>query len=179
MCFLSACTWTPHEIQINPQTNVAESNIGQGKAVYFRFLDERDDTTVGHRGVATVGAKVTSANLAQTVENALREGLRKKQFQFTSAESDADAALTYRLRSFKFDIEAGFFTAGRNAAAALAVDARRRDRSYNNVYRYNSETRIMFAPGGGEIDQQMNEALTQILTKALNDPDLDRFLTER
>ncbi len=83
----------------------------------------------------------------------------------------------YRLRSFKFEIEQGFFTGGRNAAAALAVDASRNGQSYNNVYRSNSEQRILFVPGESEINQQMNAAMNQILAQAAADANLDRFLT--
>lgn len=173
---LSACTFTPHDLQVKPTVQPIASSVGQGTRVFFRFVDDRDDVTIGHRGVGSVGAKISSADLPQSVEAQLREELQKKQFDLVSSEAGSEASVTYRLRSFKFDIEQGFFSGGRNAAAALAVDAQRGSRTYANVYRYNSEERIMFVPGGDEIDNQMNAALNQILTKADTDEALDRLL---
>lgn len=107
----------------------------------------------------------------------LREILQKKQYQVVDAGGTGNADVTYRLRSFKFEIEQGFFTGGQNAAAALSVDARRDGKSYTKVYRYNSEERIMVVPGGDQIDAQMNEVLTQIVTKAAADQNFDQFVT--
>lgn len=173
---LSACAFTPHDVQVKPTAQAVASSVGQGTRVFFRFIDDRDDVTIGHRGVGSVGAKISSGDLPQSVEAQLRDELLKKQFQIVGSEVGSDASVTYRLRSFKFGIEQGFFSGGRNAAAALAVDAQRGSRTYANVYRYNSEERIMFVPGGDEIDNQMNAALNQILTKADTDEALDRLL---
>jgi uncharacterized lipoprotein YajG len=176
---LSSCAWTPAELELKPKMDAAPSDIGKGTTVAYNFVDERDDVTVGHRSIATVGAKITSQQLPAVVDARLREALAARQFTLVAAQQPADANLVYRLRAFKFDIEAGFWTGGRNASAALAVEARRQDKAYNNVYRYNSEERIMFVPGESEINQQMNAALSQILTKAAGDSDLDRFLIGR
>jgi uncharacterized lipoprotein YajG len=176
---VGACTWTPHELAVKPTAEPTASDVGQGTRVFFRFVDERDDVTIGHRGVATVGAKISSSDLPGIIEAQLRQSLMKKQFQLTASEPAGAAEVTYRLRSFKFDIESGFFSGGRNASAALAVDARRGDQSYTTVYRYNSEERILFVPAGSEIDNQMNVALNQILAKADTDENLTRLLAGR
>jgi uncharacterized lipoprotein YajG len=176
---VNGCAFTPHQLQLAPKINVAESEVGQGTKINFRFLDERDDTTIGHRSVATVGAKISAEQLPGFVEQQLRDGLAKKHYQFVDTESAANASVVYRLRALKFEIESGFFTGGRNASAALAVDVRRGQQSYTTVYRYNSEERILFLPGGDEIDNQMNEALGQILNKALADAAFDQFIAMR
>lgn len=83
---LSACAWTPHELQVKPTAEPTASDIGQGTRVFFRFVDERDDVTIGHRGVATVGAKISSSDLPGILEAQLRQSLAKKQFQLTDSE---------------------------------------------------------------------------------------------
>ncbi len=176
---LTACTFTPHELQVKPTVDPSASDIGTGTRVFFRFVDERDDVVIGHRGVATVGAKISSSDLPAIIEAQLRQFLTKKQFALTDAEPAGAASVTYRLRSFKFDIESGFFTGGQNASAALAVDAKRGDRTYTTVYRYNSEERILFVPAGVQIDNQMNAALNQILAKADTDENLTHLLAGR
>ncbi|HKU96036.1 MAG TPA: YajG family lipoprotein [Vineibacter sp.] len=175
----AACAFTPHDTDIQPTVQPSDSTIGAGTPVFFRFVDERDDVVVGHRGVGTMGAKVSATNLPTIVEAQLRDALQRKAFVLVASEQANTPTVVYRLRSFKFDIESGFFTAGRNASVALAVDAKRGDRTYNNVYRYNSEERIVFIPGGTEINGQMNAALSQVLQKAIDDQGLDRFLVTR
>ncbi len=176
LALLAGCTFTPAELTLKPNVQMSSSDIGRGTPVSFKFVDERDDVTVGHRGVGTMGAKVTAQELPSIVEENLRKDLTNKQFTLVRSGEHADAEVIFRLRSFKFDIENGFFTGGRNSAAALAVDARRGDKTYENIYRYNDEKRIVFVPGESEIDQQMNAALNEILTKADADQELVRFL---
>lgn len=172
----AACAFTPHDTELRPTVQSSDSTVGQGRPVFFRFVDERDDVVVGHRSVGSFGAKVSATNLPTIVESQLRQSLEKKAFVLIGAEQPGTPTVVYRLRSFKFEVESGFFTGGRNATATLAVDARRGERSYNNVYRYNSEQRIVFVPGGSEINDQMNAALTQVLQQAAEDKELDRFL---
>jgi uncharacterized lipoprotein YajG len=174
---LSACAWTPHDVQLRPTVEGTASNVGNGTRVFFRFIDDRDDVMVGHRSVATVGAKISAKDLPDIFKARLQDQLQKKQFQLVDAEGSADARVTYRLRSFKFEIEQGFWTGGANAAAALSVDGDRKGRSYAKVYRSNSEERIMAIPGGDAIDNQMNTAMNQLLQQADADEDLTRTLT--
>jgi uncharacterized lipoprotein YajG len=176
LTLLSACAFTPHDLHLQPAAPSA-STVGQNTAVFFRFVDERDDVTVGHRGVGGNGAKISAESLSKLVETQLRQSLQQKKYRLVDSEPGATASVVYRLRSFKFDIERGFFSGGRNSTAALAVDARRSDKTYANVYRYNNEERIMVVPGGDEIDGQMNAALNQILVQAYTDDSLDRLLT--
>jgi uncharacterized lipoprotein YajG len=174
---MSACAWTPKELELTAQPRVKESTVGSGTVLFFRFIDDRDDLTVGHRSVATVGAKITAEQLPQYVEARLRDGLLKKGYLLTDNESVAQSSVVYRLRAFKFYLEAGFFTAGENKSAAMSADARRADKTYSNVYRFSDEDRDIFVPGGQELDDEMNEALASVLTAALNDEKLDKFLT--
>lgn len=179
LIFLSACAWTPHDITLAPQTLPAQSEAGKGTSVYFRFVDERDDTTVGHRSTGPIGAKISAANLTETVENSLRSALIKKQYQIIDNEAQADAVIIFRLRAFKFYIGEDFWTGKKNVSAVISVDAHRGAKSYSNVYRYNSSDRTIFVPGGKDIDAQMNDALEQILDAELVDKNLDAALTGR
>ena len=179
LALLSACAFTPAELELRPTVDAQASDIGRGSTVAFKFVDERDDVTIGHRSVATVGAKISSQQLPTLVEEDLRDALIRKHFTLIAPQQHSDVEVVYRLRSFKFDVETGFWTGGRNASAALAVDARRKDESYDKVYRYNSEERILVVPTEIDINKQMNEALSQILAQAATDKDLDRFLAGR
>jgi uncharacterized lipoprotein YajG len=176
---LSACAFTDHDAVLRSSAIPGTSQIGQGTKLYFRFVDDRDDVVLGHRATGGNGAKITAAGLPNLVEDSLRYALVQKSFALTPVEQDADASVIYHLRSFKFDLSMGFWTGGENSAAALAVDARRKDRSYDKVYRYNNEERTIVVPAGSQIDDQMNVGLTSILGQAYGDAALDRFLAGR
>jgi uncharacterized lipoprotein YajG len=180
---VSGCAWTPHDVQVATTAPTPVSTVGSGTHLYFQFVDDRDDVTVGHRGVATVGAKITAADVPQVVEKHLRTMLQNKGYTLLDGPVGSDAGVTYRLRAFKFEIESGLFTGGQNADVVLAVDASRAldashgAQTYKTVYRSNSEERILAVPDGDAIDQQLNAALTDVLTKAANDTALDSVLT--
>ncbi|HEY4275761.1 MAG TPA: YajG family lipoprotein [Rhizomicrobium sp.] len=174
---LGGCAWTPHDVKIAPLTPPQASTIGEGTKVFFRFSDERDDATVGHRSVATVGAKISAPTLDAEIERNLRLGLTTKGYSIVSDQGAADATAVYRLRSFKFEIETGFWSGAQNAATVIAVDGMRAGRTYTNVYRSSSEERIMAVPGGDAIDQQMNAAISSTMNQAWSDGNLDLFLT--
>lgn len=176
---LSACTWTPHSVALQPKMNVEASGVGAGTRLYVRVIDERDDTNVGHRSVSTVGAKISAENLMSIVDAQLREGLTKKGYTLVGSEVGADATATYRLRAFKFYIEQGFWSGGENVSAALAVDSRRGSSDYSNVYRYRYDDRILVVPTGKGLDELMNAALSDILQQALSDRAFDTFVTQR
>lgn len=174
---LASCAFTPHNVVLNPTTATSNSQVGKGTKLFFRFADERDDTTVGHRSVSTIGAKVSATSLPTIVESRLRDGLIAKGYELVDSEDTADAKVTFRLRAFQFYIEQGFWSGGQNANAVLAADARRGEKDFTNVYRYSNEKRIQVIPDGGGIDTQMNSVLSEVLNKALADTSLDAFLT--
>jgi uncharacterized lipoprotein YajG len=176
---VSACAFTDHDTVPRSTAVAGNSDIGAGTKLYFRFVDDRDDVVVGHRGPGGNGAKITASTLPGQVESDLRDALVKKHFSIVPVEQGADASVVYHLRSFKFDLSRGFFTGGENAAAALAVDARRKDRSYDKVYRYSNEERVVVVPTGDQIDDRMNTGLTSILQQAYGDSALDAFLAGR
>ena len=174
--FISGCAFTPHSVDLQPQVSVAQSSVGAGTRLYMRFIDERDDMVVGHRAVGENGAKITAEQLPSMVEAQLREGETKKGYALVPSQDGSDATVTFRLRSFKLGLEKGFWSGGQNVAAALSVDARRASKDYSSVYRHESEKRIQVVPDGHEIDQVMTAALSEILSKALSDDNLDLFL---
>lgn len=174
-----ACVFTEHDAELRSTAPVVTSNVGRGTKLYFRFVDERDDVVVGHRGLGGNGAKIMAAELPAQFESSLRDALIKKGFELVTNEQGSDASVVYRLRSFKYNVSQGYFTSGENSAAVLAVTAKRKAETYDHVYRYNNEERIIFVPTGGHLDEQMNAGLTSVLGQADSDAALDAFLAPR
>lgn len=161
---------------LRPMAVAGNSDLGRGTKVYFRFVDERDDVVIGHRGVGGNGAAINTTDLPKVMETSLRDALSRRGYQLVDAEQASDASVTYRLRSMKFDISQGFFTGGEDVTAAMAVEAKRGNRTYDQVYRYNDEQRDVVVPTGNAIDDHVNTALTSILQQAYGDNNLDSTL---
>jgi uncharacterized lipoprotein YajG len=174
---IGGCTFTPKEIDLNATPTISDNKVGNGMPLYFRFMDDRDDMVVGVRGANNMGSKITAQNLPQYVEKSLREGLAQKGYQIIGNKEAAAAEIIYRLRSFKFSINMGFWTGAENKSAIIAVEATKGGRDYAKVYKYDDEDRDVVVPGGDEINTEMNEALAGVLNDALNDAALDNFLT--
>jgi uncharacterized lipoprotein YajG len=175
---LTGCIHTPHEVALAPQLDLASTDVGKGTTIHFRFVDERPDTLVGLRGYSGMGEKITAQGLPALVEAQLRNGLKRKGYEISDIESSHYPTVTYRLLSFQILMQTGGLTVSDHVSAALAADAQRESRTYNQVYRYNfDESDGMAAPTAGAIDTKMNRALNVTLNQALSDQELDRFLT--
>jgi len=173
---LCGCAWTPHDVHISSAQEIPTSNVGNGTKLFFRFIDDRDDISVGHRGVGSAGATITANDLPNSVETRLREILQKKGFVLVDSGSSSDPSVTYRLRSFKFEISQGLFTGTQAASAALEVEASKASQTFEHVYRANNEHDIFYVPDGGDLDGEMNGLLGKVLTQAATDTGLDNFL---
>ena len=172
----SACAFTPHEVSITAEAATTPSSIGDGVSVAFSVVDDRDDLVVGQRGVGMQGADITANGLIPAVEKELKEGIEAKGFRVISMGEAADADFTANLRAFKFFIESGFWTGAENTNVAIRVEAKKGNRDFKRMYRSDSENRAMVVPTGEAIDAKLNAALTDVLTKILEDEELMKFL---
>ena len=175
---LGGCAFTPHDVHLQPFETYNQSGDGAGTHIFFRFVDERDDLTLGARGAAGQGSRISASALPSTMQAQLRDVLSRKGFSLTGQEGDSDATVNYRMRSFKFEVETGFLTGSDNVSAVLAVDVLRRGRTYTNVYRFNSQHTAMVVPGGGDLDIMMNAAMNDLLRQADGDSALFQFLVK-
>ena len=174
---LGACAFTPHQVTLAPKTSFSSDSSGSGTSIYLEIIDDRDDTTVGHRGAGTMGSKITAPNLMNTLRTNLRDGFLKKGYQIVDAESAANANVTIKLRAFKYYVETGFFSGGENINAVLVLEALKAGGDYRNTYRYKDEERILIVQTGDSLDESLNAALATIMTQLMSDSKLHAFLT--
>ena len=123
-----------------------------------------------------MGADITVKDIVPALERELKKGLEVKGFTVPSAKSNTDAKFKARLRAFKFFIETGFWTGAENTSVVINVEADKRGKDFERIYRFNTEERIMVIPQGSSIDQKLNFALSDILAKIMLDTELMNFL---
>ncbi|MDE0058702.1 MAG: YajG family lipoprotein [Defluviicoccus sp.] len=173
---VSACAFTPHEVEISATAPKSESTIGAGVTVALQVIDDRESTVVGQRGAGMLDADITVKDILSVLNTELTEGLKANGFKVGVPGSTADAEIEVRLRALKFFIESGFFTGAENTSVVLAVEAEKRGQDFDRTYRSSSEKRTIFIPGGGSIDAKLNAALTDVLGRIVRDRKLLDFL---
>lgn len=174
----SGCAFNPQVAQINPNVEVASGDLGKDTIVAFRVVDERDTKTIGNRGAAFgKGAKITSAqDVAALVHQTIAEGLGKKGFGITDYSEDLSPRLTVELRSLEYGTSVGFWTGGVQVVAALKGVAVKDGRTYERMYRYDNEKRVVVVPTAGKNDEMLNAALNDVMTQFFDDVGMLRHL---
>ncbi len=173
---LGGCAITEHNLSLNSEVPVTLSPIEQETTVALSFTDERDSIIVGKR-VGGFGTNITAANLMENIEAAVRDIFTRKGYCLVAESAPRDADVQVAVRSFKYDVTTGSWTAGEHATAAFIVDGKRQGKTLKKVYRSDSERRIFFEAGGTELDQKMSSVLGDVLVQIAQDQELERFLT--
>ena len=176
LILISACAYTPHEVQVTAHAPILESNIGQSVSLGLQVFDDRDSAVIGQRGVGMTGADITAEDVVQVLENELTEVLEAKSFKVLSSESENDAEVEVRLRAFKFFIESGFFTGAENTSVVVIIEAEKGGQDFDRTYRYSSENSTIIILGAELIDTKLNAALSNVLRQIANDSELMKFL---
>lgn len=173
---VSACTYTPHDVEIKAQAPKAKSTIGAGVKVNLQVIDDRESQIVGQRGAGMIGADITAEDIMQVLAAELATMFEANGFSVWVPGSSSDAEVEARLRAFKFFVEAGFFTGAENASVVVAIEAEKNGRDFDRTYRSSSEHDVVFVPGGSSIDTRLNAALSDVLHRISSDRELMSFL---
>lgn len=176
LILLAGCTWTSHEANINIAQPVVQAGVAGGEMIYFSILDDRDETTIGNRGVGRVGAKVTAQDPVGKIETVLRQGLLEKGYVLVTNQTETDKKLLVRVRAINFHHESGFWSGSENTTVIISAEAENSNLDYRQTYRYSDVDKAQFAAGAKEIDAHLNDGLNSVVGQLLNDRELDQFL---
>ncbi len=178
---LSACAYSPMTVNLEPDTIVSASDIGIGNTVYLTVIDERTESTIGHRGAAMMkGAKITlEEDLSAVVQLALTEMLQTKGFEIGYDDSNSlRPSLRVDIRGLEYSTSTGFWTGGVEVSAALKAIAIGEGETYENFYRYGNEDRVVVVPGADSNNERINTALNDVLRQLMSDRKLLEVLAQ-
>lgn len=177
---VSGCAYIDQTLRIAPQVNVEEANIGQGKQVALRVVDDRDEQLIGKRGVQYFpGGKISNEqDLAEVLKSALIEGLRKKGFK-PVGDNESDHLMKAELRSLTYTTSMGFWTGGNIGTAVVKIIATQPSgKAYERTYRSQKEIRTAFVGSQETNSRVVNEALSEAVSKVFEDRVLLEFLAQ-
>lgn len=175
----SGCTWTPHRVQLTATAaEVSGPRIKSEAKLHLNVLDDRDQHTVGQRGVGNIGADVSAPQIMGYLKTQVTQGFQAQGFTLVEDWATADARVTIALRSFQWQTTMGFFSGGEDVFVSLRADARnkRTDDELTRTYQYDNETRAIFVAHGAEISEKMNAGFSSVLRQLFTDVQLTRFL---
>lgn len=176
----SGCAYIDQNLRVNPQLIVLQSDVGRGKEVALRVVDDREDPLIGKRGYPVYGsAKIsTDQDLAEVLRSVFVDGMRRKGFQPVGG-NDSDISLKVELRSLAYDTSMGIWTGGNIGKAAVKVVALQPSgRTYENTYRSQKEIRTVFIGSQETNTTVINDALNDVLNQIFADTELWNFLTQ-
>lgn len=175
---LAGCTFIDQKVQIAPQMELAQVDIGHGKKVAMKVVDDREDSVIGKRGTGMVqGAKITTdQDIPQLFTDAITDGLRKKGFIPAPFAESESPNLRVDIRSIEYDVSMGLWTGSNMGKASIKVLAKNGNDTYEKVYRGQSEIRTAFVASQETNAKIINGAITEVLRKMFDDRELMDFI---
>jgi uncharacterized lipoprotein YajG len=178
-CALFAgCAFNPQMANITPTVAVMASSEGRGVTVGVRVVDERPSKSLGRRGTAYgAAAEITAAqDIATIVQNEIIEGLQKKGFSASDYSDSANPKLSVEVRLLEYSTSQGFWTGGVHIKGAMKAMAVNSGKTYEKIYRTDTEERVVVVPTAETNEKWINEALSEVLRQLLDDHGLIAFL---
>ena len=185
---LTSCAFTPMTVELELDTSVLASNIGNGQTVHLWVVDERTEQQIGNRGGASFkGAKITlDEDLAGAVQSTLSEMLQTKGFNIAYDESNSQKpSLRVDIHGLTYSMSSGFYMLGSwtgevQVTTALKATVNNELENYNNFYRYDNKVRVNnVVPGADSNNERINIALNDVLHQLVSDHKLLEALAQR
>ncbi len=175
----TACVYTDQEVSLKPEIPIDPTPIGEGRRITLTTVDERAETTIGHRGAGGYGAEITvREDVAAVVDAAIAEGLEQQGFDTTGMLEVDLRELRVEVRSLKFTYSTGLLTGTQRTEAALkGICAVNGKREYESLYIGSTEKEVVVDQFAQKNEADINLALSQVLNNLLDDQDLLRCLS--
>ncbi len=142
-------------------------------------LDRRLTTKLGHRGVDSENAAITSEqNIAVLVRDALLAGYAMKGFNPVVHEGDPGRVLTVELSKLEYTTDMDFWKGIVMTEAVLNATTFKSGVRFQQIYLGRKKETTIEAPRAKTNERLLNEAITEATKSLLEDPNLLRFLAE-
>lgn len=180
LILLTGCAFVPESIPLQPQVNIPETNLGQGKTVFVAVIDARPDDTLGGRitGYGPAASIKLSNNITEIVREQIIKGLSQNGFKPVVNQLGIERKLTVRINSFDYKQRIGLLTGTLIIGCTLEGTVDNKGEHYINVYRAVTQNDIVLTPTSDYDTQHINEVFANSLYKLLSDKQLLKFLTK-
>jgi uncharacterized lipoprotein YajG len=182
LILLSGCAYVGQTVELAPKLAVAKSDLGAGKEIALRVVDERSSQSLGNRSdfATGPGAEIRATkDVAETVREEVQRVLQAKGFKPTTFSTGAPRSLTLELRRIDYTTSSGLMSGGVHIKGAIKATARREGESFERMYRVDTEERFFYIPTAETNSEKLNQGLSALLSQIADDEVLQGFLAGR
>ena len=179
LVLLSACANLPAQtVFLHPDVSVPTGNVGKGKNIGLRVLDERQDKIVGYRNMDTSrSAPITvEGGLTGDIGDAASKVLMELGFQVVPPSEGGSRSLTIAVRELSYKASSLTVTKKVTVKCVLAARATSGPGIWEGSYPVSHEKEVVMTPDVDANARALNDVLTESLTSMLADPALVQFL---
>lgn len=171
---LTACAYSPQQIQLNPAVSVNGSVTSASPAVALKVTDGRGTTKVGSLGgvYATTATISVGADVADAIRSQAAAAFQQLGFRI---DPNADRKLDITLKQLTYRKAEGVLDRV-TVIAKLAVKADRGPQHYTSEYTAQTQKQVVTTPGKVANQEILNKALSMVLQRLVDDRQLTSFL---
>lgn len=175
---LSACAYSPQQINISPVIDLVSESYGAGRPVNISVEDARENKTLGSRGgIYEETSLITLKNsLTEAIASVTRAKLATQGFNVNSNDPDA-AAVKIKIEKLSYDLPKDSIGKKVMLESILSVEASLGGENYTGRYKTNSERQTVITPTMGRNEEMINTLLSDTLVRLFSDPKLKAFLS--
>ena len=175
----AGCAWVPQSAQLKVTPAVVSSEQGRGVTIAIEVLDHRKRKTIGHRGVDSENAAITTKqNLSVLVRDALIAGYAKKGFNAIPHEGEPGRVLTVELSNLEYTTDMDFWKGVVMTEAVMNASTMSGGVRFEQAYTGRRKETTIEAPRAKTNERLLSEAMTEAVKSLLEDPHLIWFLAQ-
>jgi len=176
---LCGCAWVPQTAKLNPAPQISSSTVGNGVRVAVRVIDKRRSDTLGHRGVDSKNAAITTQqNVAALFQEKIIEGLTRKGFTAAPYEGQPGRLLAVEIRQIDYTTDMEFWKGIVHTEAVLGASMIKDGAKFEQSYSGKRTENTVEAPRAKTNERLINGAISDALQRLLEDEHLIRYLAE-
>jgi len=176
---VGGCAWTPQTAALKPAPYITPSTVGNGVTVAVRTIDKRASETIGHRGVDSQNAAITTTqNVAALFQEKIIEGLRQKGFSASAFAGQPGRLLIVEIRQIDYTTDMEFWKGIVKTEAVLGASMIKDGVKFEQSYSGKRTENTVEAPGAKTNERLINGAISDALQRLFEDENLIRYLAE-
>ena len=163
---LVGCALNDQYLILDPQPDVTESELGNGKIIELSIKDTRSDTKLGkitdvHSGVYSIELR---KDFTSTLATVVGSSLEKKGFKI----GPSDTKMIVQVDLLALSSKKMPLTFETNLEAKMSVDIKVGAKTYTNRLRIVTKKETAGPPYAGDSSELINEAVSKLLTDMLS-----------
>ncbi|MBI4389731.1 MAG: hypothetical protein HY580_06080 [Nitrospinae bacterium] len=169
------------KVTVSPELYVNPSNVGSGKSVGVKVVDRRPDKTIGSSARLINLSKFeirSDANVAETIHEKVRDGLRELRFKPKSLQEEKARAMQIEVLRMKESFAQRMSRIDERMQVVLRVSCRGRESRYVRVYKAAKDESHRVLAGRFPNEKLINLTLSLAMQNIFEDDKLIACLSQ-